>query len=64
MKYATYTTYISSVKEAGFSLPQLGVSFLGYSNSWNVNGTRNVRTVRQMLRNTEPASFWHCSWTA
>ena len=35
--------------------PQLVVRFLADSNSWNVNGTLNLRTVRQMLKNTEPA---------
>jgi len=29
--------------------PQLGVRFLAESNSWKVNGTPNIRTVRQML---------------
>jgi len=29
--------------------PQLGVRFLADSNSWDVNGTPNLRTVRQML---------------
>ena len=29
--------------------PQLGMRFLADSNSWNVNGTPNLRTVRQML---------------
>ena len=30
--------------------PQLGVRFLADSNSWNGNGTPNLRTVRQILR--------------
>jgi len=30
--------------------PQLGVRFLADSNSWNVNGTPSLRTVRKMLR--------------
>ena len=29
--------------------PQLGMRFLPDSNSWNVNGTPNLRTVKQML---------------
>jgi len=29
--------------------PQLGMRFLADSNSWNVNGTPNLRTVKQML---------------
>jgi len=31
------------------SLLQLGMRFLADSNSWNVNGTPNFRTMRQML---------------
>jgi len=30
-------------KEAALDLPHLGVRFLADSNSWNVNGTPNVR---------------------
>jgi len=43
-----------SEKEAGLGLPQLDVRFLADSNSWNVNGTPNVRAVRQVLRSTAP----------
>jgi len=48
---------MSLEKEAASGLPQIGLRFLADSNNWNVNGTRNLRTVRQMLRNTEPAGF-------
>jgi len=41
---------VSSEKEVASGLPQLGVRFLADSNSWNVKGTPNLRTVRQMLR--------------
>jgi len=37
-------------KEAALGLSQLGVRFLDDSNSWNVNGTSNLRPVRQMLK--------------
>jgi len=30
--------------------PQLNFRFLADSNSWNVNGTSNLKTVRHMLR--------------
>jgi len=30
--------------------PHLCLSFLADSNSWNVNGTLNLRTLRQMLK--------------
>jgi len=43
-----------SEKEAALRLPQLYVRFLTDSNSWNVNGTPNVRAVRQMLKRTAP----------
>ena len=43
-----------SEKEAALCLPQLDVRFLTDSNSWNVNGTPNVRAVRQILRSTAP----------
>jgi len=45
---------MSSEEEAALGLPQLGVRFIADSNSWNVNGTLNPRTVRQMLKSTEP----------
>jgi len=51
-------------KEAVLGLPQLGVSFLADGNSWHENGTPNFRTVRQMLKSTEPSGFWQCSCTA
>jgi len=41
---------MSSGKEAAWGLPELGVRFLVDSNSWIVNGTSNLRIVRQMLR--------------
>jgi len=46
------------------SIPQLGVRFLADNKSWNVNGTPNFRTVKQMLKSTEPDSFWYYSCTA
>jgi len=48
---------MSSEKEAALGLPQLGVRFLADSSSWNVNARRNVRTLRQMLKNIEPTGF-------
>jgi len=48
---------LSSEKEAALGLHQLGVRFLADSNNWNVNGTPNLRSVRQMLKSTEPADF-------
>jgi len=48
--YATYITYTSLQKKAALGLPQLGVRFLADSNSWNVNGTTNLKTVRQMFK--------------
>jgi len=50
--------------KAALVFPQLGVRFLADSNSWNVNGTPNLGTVRQMLNSTDPASIWQCSCTA
>jgi len=44
--------YHISEKKADLGLPQVGVRFLADSNSWNVNGTPNFRTVRQMLKST------------
>jgi len=49
------TTYMSSEKEAALGLPQLGRMFIADSDSWNVNETPNSISVRQMLKNTEPA---------
>ena len=43
-----------SEKEAALRLLQLDVRFLADSNSRNVNGTPNVRAVRQLLRSTAP----------
>ena len=48
---------MSSEKETALCLPRLGVKFLADSNSWNVNGTPNLRTVRQIVKSTEPAGF-------
>jgi len=64
MIHATYITYMSSENEVDLGLPSLGVRFLADSNSSNMNGTPNLRIVRQMLKRTEPASFWQCSCTA
>jgi len=47
---ATYIMYRFSEKETFFALPQLGVTILADSNSWNMNGTPNLKTMRQMLR--------------
>jgi len=33
-----HATYMSSEKEAALDLPQLGLTFLANSNSWNANG--------------------------
>jgi len=44
-----HATYMSS-EEAGLGLPQLGVRFPEKSMSWIANGTSNLRTVRQMVR--------------
>jgi len=46
-----------SEMEAALGLPKLGVTFLANSNSWNVNGMPNLRTVRQMLSSNETAGF-------
>ena len=46
---------MSSEKEAGLGISQLGLRFLAVSNSWNGNVMSNFTTVRQMLKNTEPA---------
>jgi len=40
---------MSSDKETALCLYRLGVKFLADSNSWNVNGTPNLRTVRQIV---------------
>jgi len=40
----------SEKEEAASSIPQLGVRFLSDSNSWIVNRTQKLRTMRQMLR--------------
>jgi len=48
---------MSPEKETALGLHELRVMFLAVSNSWNVNGKPNFRTVRQMLRNTEPADI-------
>jgi len=42
---------MSSKKEAASGLPQINVSFLAYSKSWNVKGRLNLRIVRQMIKN-------------
>jgi len=41
--------YMFSKQEAALGLPRLAVRFLADSNSWIVDGTPNLRTVRQML---------------
>jgi len=43
--------------KAALGSAQLDVRFLGDSNSWNLRGTPNLRNVRHMLKNTEPAGF-------
>jgi len=45
-----HATYMFPEKKANLGLPQPDVRFLTDSNSWNVNGTPNLRTVKQMLR--------------
>jgi len=50
MVFVTRVTYLSSGKEAALGLPQQDVRLLTDSNNWNVNGTLNLRTVRQILR--------------
>jgi len=50
MVSVTRVTYMSSGKEAALGLPQQDVRLLTDSNNWNVNGTLNLRTVRQILR--------------
>jgi len=52
MVHATYIAFMQSEQDADLGR----VWFLADSNSWNKNGTPNLRTVRQMLRNTEPDS--------
>jgi len=52
-----------SEKEMTLGLSRLGVRFLDGSNSWNVNGTPNVRIVRQMIKSTEPAGLCQSSCT-
>jgi len=42
--------YMLSKQEAAFGLPRLGVMSLADGNSWIVNGTSNLGTVRQMLK--------------
>jgi len=37
MIHATYITHMSSEKEATLGLPQLGLTFLADSNSWNAS---------------------------
>jgi len=43
-----HATYVFG--EAALGLPHLRVRYLADSNSWNVNGTPNLSTVRQLLR--------------
>jgi len=42
---------MSSEKEAALDLLQQGLGILVGSNSWNVYGTPNLKTVRQMASN-------------
>jgi len=57
---------MSSQKEVALGLPQQSVGFFAESSSWNVYGTSNLKTVRQLLKSrpTEPADFWQYSCTA
>jgi len=50
---------MSSQKEVALGLPQQSVGFFAESSSWNVYGTSNLKTVRQLLKSrpTEPADF-------
>jgi len=43
-------TFFHTVRYTLLTCPQLGVRFLADSINWNVNGTPNLRPVRQMLR--------------
>jgi len=54
---ATYIAYMSLYKDATLGLPQQGVRLLADSNTWNMNGTPNLRTVRQMLKNNDLADI-------
>jgi len=60
---AIYIRHMYSEKEMTLGLSRLGVRFLDGSNSWNVNGTPNVRIVRQMIKSTEPAGLCQSSCT-
>jgi len=41
---------MSSEKKAAVGLPGQSLRFLADSNSWNVNGTPNIRTARHILK--------------
>jgi len=46
------------------------VAYMSSTRCWGscwqqqLNGTPNLRTVKQMLKSTKPADFWQCSCTA